>query len=50
MFDDFLFGFCDFDGDGHKDDFEFAAEAFLVNEMLEDDEDDYENDFDDEEW
>lgn len=50
MFDDFLFGFCDFDGGGQKDAFEFAAEAFLVNEMFNDDEYDYENDFGNEEW
>lgn len=48
MFDDFLFGFCDFDGNGEMDAFEFATEAFIVNEMLDDDNDDDEFDFDDE--
>ena len=48
MFDDF-FGLCDFDGNGEMDAFEFATEAFIINEMLNDDDEEDEFGFEDEE-
>ena len=49
MCNDFILEICDFDDDGKKSSFEFAAEAFLINEIINDDDgyDDDDNDYED---